>query len=143
MIVHILMIVINSAIATFLILPVSALDVYYVATFGSYNIILTLAVVIVVEVIMAWLTFKFGKFVVNFVIRKPSTQQKLIKVGENLGKWGWWLILVSAMTPLPYSLMIYSAGSVNWGNDAKFISAILIGRSVKYIAFTVALYFGW
>ena len=143
MIALIIQIFIYSFIATAWFLPISSLDVYYVATFDINAIWYILPVVILVEVINANIVYKFSYILSKWVIRKEKTKKKLEIITEKVDKMGFWGIVLVGATPLPYSLVLYSAGVVQWGSVKKFSLAVLIGRSIKYIALAIVAYFGF
>lgn len=71
-----------------------------------------------------------------------NDEKRMIRIGEKVGKWGWWLVFIAALTPFPYTLTIYAVGSVNWGNSKKVGSAVFIGKLIKYIAVYLTIHYG-
>lgn len=139
---HIIQIFIYSLIATILLLPVSVLDGYYVTTFSKYPFMLTFIIIIIADIISANLVYLFSKTLSKLVIRKEKTKQKLNIITDKLKKYGFWGLVVVASTPLPYSLMLYTAGSTQWGNHKLFTIAVLIGRIIKYTIITAFVLLG-
>lgn len=140
---HILWLYLTSLFATVFVLPISSLDAYLVGAFNLHSIYITLPVIIAFEVLNAWLVYKLSSELAPIVIRREKHRDKIKELGVKVGKYGFWIILVSAMTPLPYSLTIYASGIVGWKEDKQFILAILIGRTVKYVVLAIAVYYGW
>jgi membrane protein YqaA with SNARE-associated domain len=136
-----LQIYIYSFIATVFFLPVSGLDVYFISTFSLNTIWYILPILLLCEVINAILVYKFTKGISKLAIRKKKAKLKLEKITSKIHKLGFWGIVLVGATPLPYSLVLYSAGAVQWGNVKKFSLAVLIGRSIKYIGIALLVYF--
>ena len=143
MILHIIFIYLTSLLATVFLFPVSSLDAYIVGSFAAKSFWITIPVAILFEVFNAWLTYKMANKLIPLVVRREKSINKFKEMGNKLDKHGWWIILVAAMTPLPYSITIYAAGAVDWGDNKRFLSAIAIGRTVKYVLLAVALFYGW
>lgn len=137
MIGHIVQIILYSIVATVLLLPVSVLDGYYIATFNNYPFLITLPTIIIIDVIVATLLYLFAKTLSRLIIRKEKHKKKLEKI--DIEKIGFWGLVLGASTPLPYSLMLYAAGSVQWSNYKKVALAVLIGRTIKYSVITIGI----
>ena len=139
----IIQIYIYSFIATALFFPVSALDTYYIATFNLKILWYIFPIIIISEIINAIIVYKFSKLLSDKIIRKESHKLKLEKIQTKIEKYGFWGIALAGATPLPYSLVLYSLGATKWGNIKKVTLAVLIGRSIKYIALAIVAYFGF
>lgn len=135
MIQHIINIFVASLIATVFLFPVSALDTYFFATINKHNVYLTIGIILICDVITAILAYKLSYWLIPKIIRKEKTKNKFIKVGKKLDKWGWFVVVIAAATPFPYTLTIYSAGAINWGNNFKLGSAIAFGKLIRYSAY--------
>lgn len=131
-----------SFIATTLLLPVSAVDTYYAATFTKYFFPITVFLIIVFDVITAYFAHKFTHLLTSLIIKSQKNKNKLKRVGERLQSKGRWGMVVFAATPLPYSLAIYTFAAANVPYKAIVIP-LVIGRTIKYSVLTILLYWGW
>jgi len=142
MLIAFIQILFYSFIATAFFLPVSTLDSYFLATFNVNNLWYILPFILIAELINANLIYKFSKTLSDKIIRKEKHKKKLEEIQNKIDKIGFWGIAIAGATPLPYSIILYSAGAVKWGNVRKFSLAVLIGRSAKYILLGIIAYFG-
>ena len=74
--------------------------------------------------------FKFiGKPIINFY----SLQNEFNKFGNNLHNNEFWILLIAAMTPIPFKITAIASGvfSVNF---PLFIVTSILGRGIKFIA---------
>ena len=141
MIQHILQLIVNSWIATFLLLPISALDIYYISTFNKYVWYINLPVLLIIDIFMAFLLIKFGYLISHLVIKSDKNKAKLAKWSDKFSKWGFWGLLIAASTPLPYSLFLYTQGATR---IIKYpMVAVAIGRTIKYGVITALLLLGY
>ena len=75
------------------------------------------------------------KFIHRFI------KQKHLESAYNLfQKYGIWVILIAAFTPIPYKIFVIAAGFFQY-NFKQFIIASIIGRSVRFMTLGVMLYF--
>lgn len=140
---HIGTLLITSLIATVFLFPVSALDVYYAASFNHFNVTITFIIIILCDMLTAWLTYKASAYLIPKIIKKESVKRKFDKMGEALNKWGWWGLVIAGATPLPYSIFLYACGAVQWGDNFKLLTAVALGRTIKYASLTVGIIYGW
>ena len=63
--------------------------------------------------------------------------------GEKLDKYGWWLVMIAAATPVPYTLSLYLAGSTRWGNVTRTTTAVVVGKLLRYTVIAVITYYGY
>ena len=131
-----------SFIATAFFLPISTLDSYFLATFNVNTLWYILPFILIAELINANLIYKFSKILSSKIIRKEKHKKKLEDIQSKIDKIGFWGIALAGATPLPYSIILYSAGAVKWGNIKRFNLAVLIGRSCKYILLSLIAYYG-
>lgn len=139
---HVIYIIGASLVATILLLPISALDSYYIASFNKFPFLITVPIMVGADIFSAILAYKLSYLLIPLVVRTDKKREKLRGVGEKLQKTGFWGLVIAACTPLPYSLFIYTAGVVGWGSLRQFTVAILIGRTIKYGLITAGIMFG-
>ncbi|MBN17898.1 MAG: hypothetical protein CL758_00210 [Chloroflexi bacterium] len=66
-------------------------------------------------------------------LTKKIINEKYIFRAENLfSRFGFWIIIIAAFTPIPYKVFTLSAGILNL-NLKQFIIASLIGRSLRFM----------
>lgn len=143
MILHILSIIFNSFLTTLFLMPISTLDAYFVATFSKHKVYITIPIMVIADIFTAIVAYKLSYWLIPKVVKKDKNKQKLFNIGEKMDKWGWWLVIIAAATPFPYTLTIYACGSVKWGNNLRIGSAIGIGKSVRYTVIAIAIYYGY
>lgn len=124
-------------------MPVSATDGYVIATFTTHNIYLTVLLLAIVDGLTGVLAYKLSYILIPKFAKKQKHKEQLINIGKKLGKWGWWVVFIAAATPFPYTLTIYAAGVVNWGNNKKIYSSVFLGKLARYAVIAVVTYFGY
>lgn len=142
MISHAIRIWLFSLFATITLLPISAVDTYYVSTFNKYFYVITVGFIVVSDLMTAFITHLFGRTLVNLIVRSEKNKRKLAEVGERVSQKGKWGITLFAATPLPYSLAIYFYAGAKVPFKTLAIP-LLIGRLIKYTIITIALIVGW
>lgn len=88
--------------------------------------------------------YAIGKFggrpAFNFLF--PKYKPQLAKVEEIYAKYGFWAVLFSAFTPLPYKVFTIASGILDM-NFLKFFIASFIGRGMRFfLVSTVLMLFG-
>ncbi len=131
-----------SLVSTFLLMPVSFVDAYFVKLFFDTNLIILFTMVLVADAITAMLAYKFSGWLAPKVIKKEKTQKKFEKISNAMSKWGWGVVFLAAATPFPYTLTIYAAGLVQWQNEYVLATGIVAGKFVRYIVIGIGLHYG-
>ena len=88
--------------------------------------------------------YAIGKFggrpAFNFFF--PKYKDKLVKVEEMYAKYGFWAVLFSAFTPLPYKVFTIASGILEM-NFLKFFLASFLGRGMRFfLVGSVIMIFG-
>ena len=130
-----------SLFATITLLPLSAVDAYYISTFNKYWFVYTVVIIIIVDVFSAFITYSFAHVLVRLIVRSEKNKIKLERVGERLARGGRWGITLFAATPLPYSLAIYFYAGAQVGFKSLAIP-LMIGRVIKYSVITIGILYG-
>lgn len=110
--VHLITLYLTSFISAVALFPISLLDTYFISTFNLYNVFIIVPIIVVFEVINAYIVYKMAKTLTPKIVRKDKTKEKLKSIGERLKVNGLWIILIVSMTPLPYTLTLLAAGAV-------------------------------
>jgi membrane protein YqaA with SNARE-associated domain len=132
-----------SAVATLLPLPVSFSDLNLLRVVGNptaySNLYVALMTVFIVisDTFFAWLAYKFTRTLSKLFANKTKEKDEK-KANERFQKYGNFAMFLGAATPLPFTLMIYTAGALKLPMKG-FLLAVLIGRAVKYSFVTVPL----
>lgn len=124
-------------------MPVSATDGYVIATFTTHNIYLTVLLLAIVDGLTGVLAYKLSYILIPKFAKKQKHKEQLINIGKKLDKWGWLVVFIAAATPFPYTLTIYAAGVVNWGNNRKIYTSVFFGKLLRYSVIATATYFGY
>ncbi|MBO7672207.1 DedA family protein [bacterium] len=81
-----------------------------------------------------------GRPVFDFFLKKRKSQFE--KVEEMYSKYGFWAVLFSALTPIPYNVFAISSGILKM-DFLKFFAASFLGRGMRFfIVSTVIMLFG-
>jgi membrane protein YqaA with SNARE-associated domain len=100
--------------------------------------ILNILILTVISYIAGFLAFIFGRYLHNTLLYKYLQKKYLKKTEVLLHEYGLYLILVSALTPIPFSGTAMLVGSVNYPvNKYLYLS---LSRFVKFI---VSSYIIW
>jgi membrane protein YqaA with SNARE-associated domain len=132
-----------SSVATLLPLPVSFSDINLLRVIGnpsSYsNLYVTLMVLFIVvsDTFFAFLAYRFTKTLRKIFASKAKEKDEK-KANERFKKYGNIAMFLGAATPLPFTLMVYTAGALKLPKKG-FIIAVFIGRAVKYSLFAIPM----
>ena len=130
-----------SSIATLLPLPVSAVDANLlldgIFTGELVKLIYTIGAVVVFDTFWAFVGYRFTKTLRKLFASKTKASDEK-KTNERFEKYGNVAMFVGAATPLPFTLMVYTAGALKLPKNG-FVIAVFFGRLVKYSLFTVLL----
>lgn len=130
---------IASAIATLLPLPVNAIDVVIAMTTKEFFVLNTIFSPIF-DAIFAVITYILANNLVKLLSKKDKNLKKAHR-GMKRGKD--FMLTVASATPFPFTVMIYALGIVGYGRSLlRFFVIVLIGRTFKYIVLGGAIYFG-
>ncbi len=130
-----------SAVATLLVLPVSVFDIELIRTFSdtqTYSNLLVIGVVIFAvfaDTLFAYIGYRFTKTLRHLFMRKVKNRNVEIS-NVRLQKYGNIGMFLFAVTPLPFTAAIYTAGALRlnkWG----FLLAVSSARFIKYSAFAL------
>lgn len=130
-----------SAVATLLVLPVSVFDIELIRTFTDTASFSNLAVVGVVlfavfaDTVFAYVGYRFTKTLRHLFMRKVKNRNVEIS-NERLQKYGNIGMFIFAVTPLPFTAAIYTAGALRL-NKRGFLLAVALARLIKYSAFAL------
>lgn len=101
--------------------------------FIIYVIILT-----IISYIAGFLAFLFGRYLHNTLLYKYLQKKYLKKTEVLLQEYGLYLILVSALTPIPFSGTSMLVGSVNYP-----VNKYLYWSLSRFVKFIVSAYIIW
>lgn len=101
--------------------------------FIIYVIILT-----IISYIAGFLAFLFGRYLHNTLLYKYLQKKYLKKTEVLLQEYGLYLILVSALTPIPFSGTAMLVGSVNYP-----VNKYLYWSLSRFVKFIVSAYIIW
>lgn len=79
-----------------------------------------------------------GRPAFNFFF--PKYKSQLAKVEEMYSKYGFWAVLFSAFTPLPYKVFTIASGILEM-NFLKFFIASFIGRGMRFFFVSIVIMF--
>lgn len=140
---HILTIIGTSLVSTILLFPISSTDAYLVTSMLYYSPFITIPIMLVADGLSAILAYKLAWWLVPKIVRKEKAKAKMLSLGEKLDKYGWWLVMIAAATPVPYTLSLYLAGSTRWGNVTRTTTAVVVGKLLRYAVIAVITYYGY
>lgn len=132
-----------SAVATLLPLPVSFSDVRLLTLIGNptqYSnlyLILMIMFIVVSDTFFAILAYRFTKTLRKLFANKTKEKDEE-KANELFKKYGNLAMYLGASTPLPFTLMIYTAGALKLPMKG-FILAVFVGRMTKYALIAVPI----
>jgi membrane protein YqaA with SNARE-associated domain len=78
---------------------------------------------------------KFGRKILSTLRLAPNK-----KIEAVFDKYGFWAIVVAGVTPIPYKIFSISSGIMHY-QIKLFILASLIGRGVRFMSISIAIYF--
>lgn len=79
-----------------------------------------------------------GDALLNFY---DPQNQVFERVEEIYDSWGFWGVLASAITPIPYKIFTIASGVFHF-NFALFVLASLVGRNIRYFAVAGLIHWG-
>ena len=132
-----------SAVATLLPLPVSFSDVRLLTLIGNptqYSnlyLILMIMFIVVSDTFFAILAYRFTKTLRKLFANKTKEKDEK-KANERFKKYGNLAMYLGASTPLPFTLMVYTAGALKLPMRG-FILAVFVGRMTKYALIAVPI----
>lgn len=132
-----------SAVATLLPLPVSFSDVRLLTLIGNptqYSnlyLILMIMFIVVSDTFFAILAYRFTKTLRKLFANKTKEKDEK-KANERFKKYGNLAMYLGASTPLPFTLMVYTAGALKLPMKG-FILAVFVGRMTKYALIAVPI----
>ena len=132
-----------SSVATLLPLPVSFSDLNLLRVIGNpvlySNLYVTLMVAFIVisDTFFALMAYRFTRTLRKIFANKTKEKDEK-KANERFQKYGNFAMFLGAATPLPFTLMIYTAGALKLPKKG-FLLAVLIGRAVKYTLIALPL----
>ena len=103
----------------------------------SYYIYI-IAILTAISYIAGAIGFGFGRFLNTTKAYRYLRKVKLRKYEDKLNKYGLYLIIVAALTPIPYSAICMLVGSVGYPARKFFIYS-----GFRIIRFTIYSYFIW
>lgn len=78
----------------------------------------------------------------KWIIDTYGLQESFHSFQKSFDKWGFWIIALKGLTPIPYKLVTISSGLARF-DMTSFILASLIARGFRFISLTaVLLFFG-
>ena len=87
--------------------------------------------------VVGWaLGFWFGRPVLQKVISSKKEQQ----VESLFARYGVWLVLIAAFTPIPYKVVAITAGVLKFGVGV-FIAVSLVGRGARFFLLAGVIHF--
>ena len=84
--------------------------------------------------------YHISKVIGTQLIHRFMKQKHLESAYNLFQKYGIWVILIAAFTPIPYKIFVIAAGFFKY-NFKQFIIASIIGRSIRFMTLGVMLYF--
>ncbi len=130
-----------SAIATLLPLPFSIVDGNLLAsnifTGPLFTFIFTLSLIVVFDTFFAFVGYKSTRTLRKLFVKKTSEKDER-KVNERFQKYGNLAMYFGASTPLPFTLMVYTAGALKLPKRG-FVMAVFLGRITKYALFSIPM----
>ena len=132
-----------SSVATLLPLPVSFSDLNLLRVIGNpvlySNLYVTLmiAFIVISDTFFALMAYRFTRTLRKIFANKTKEKDEK-KANERFQKYGNFAMFLGAATPLPFTLMIYTAGALKLPKKG-FLLAVLIGRAVKYTLIALPL----
>ena len=132
-----------SSVATLLPLPVSFSDLNLLRVIGNpvlYSnlyVILMVAFIVISDTFFALIAYRFTRTLRKIFANKTKEKDEK-KANERFQKYGNFAMFLGAATPLPFTLMIYTAGALKLPKKG-FLLAVLIGRAVKYTLIALPL----
>ncbi|MFL2764200.1 MAG: YqaA family protein [Dehalococcoidia bacterium] len=73
------------------------------------------------------------------LIFKIISEKYIIKAENLFSKYGFWVIITAAFTPIPYKVFTLTAGALNL-KLKKFIIASIIGRFLRFLFIGIMIY---
>lgn len=170
--VKVLIMVVNSLIATTLPTPIPIADLSFIATIQAFHNFLWFAIIVLIitttDTIFAILTYKLGHKLTDIFVRREKTKRKLANIkarlsnknndfmwrsydmvlsGElsyvRLGGINWVDVWVLLASATPFPFTLtIYATSVLGYENKKFVPIIFFGRLIKYTVIAIAFYFG-
>lgn len=132
-----------SAVATLLPLPVSFCDVRLIGVIGNpidySNLYVALLVgfIVLSDTFFAFVGYRFTKTLRKLFANKTKESDEK-KTNDRFKKYGNLAMFIGASTPLPFTLMVYTAGALKLPKKG-FIPGVLFGRIVKYSMIAVPM----
>lgn len=74
--------------------------------------------------------FLFKKFGVP-ILKTYGLMEKMTAFQEMFHKWGFWAIILKALTPIPFKLVTITAGAVHF-NFGLFVVACTLSRGIRF-----------
>lgn len=102
--------------------------------------ILSILVMTVVSIFAGWLNYLFGRFIANreFFLHLFNRRLRLKKYQKRFEQYGSGLIIVAAVTPLPFSLISLLTGTLLFPQKKYLILSSF--RILRFIAYGIAIY---
>lgn len=132
-----------SAVATLLPLPVSFSDVRLLSVIGNplqydnWYVALLIIFIVISDTAFAFLGYRFTKTLRRLFANKTKEKDEK-KTNDRFKKYGNLAMYLGASTPLPFTLMVYTAGALKLPRKG-FIAAVFVGRLTKYALIAVPL----
>ena len=83
--------------------------------------------------------FLFKKFGVP-ILKTYGLMEKMAAFQDMFHKWGFWAIILKALTPIPFKLVTITAGAVHF-NFGLFVLACTLSRGIRFFAQAVLVYY--
>jgi membrane protein YqaA with SNARE-associated domain len=125
-----------SSVATLLPLPVSFSDINLLRVIGNpvdfstLYVILMVSFIVVADTFFALVAYRFTKTLRKIFANKTKEKDER-KASERFKKYGNIAMFLGAATPLPFTLMVYTAGALKLPKRG-FLIAVFVGRAAKY-----------
>jgi len=97
-------------------------------------------ITVIGSIIGAAIGYYISKLIGTRLIYRFINKKHLTLAYNLFQKYGIWVILIAAFTPLPFKLFVLAAGFFQY-NFKQFIIASIIGRSTRFISLGLLLYF--
>ena len=97
-------------------------------------------ITVIGSIIGAAIGYHISKFIGIRLIHHLINKKYLEPAYNLFQKYGIWVILIAAFTPIPFKLFVLAAGFFQY-NFKQFIIASIIGRSIRFISLGLLLYF--
>ncbi len=78
----------------------------------------------------------------SWIVESYGLQESFIQLQKNFQKWGFWIVALKGLTPIPYKIVTITSGVAEL-NISTFIIASIIARGFRFFSLAILLwYFG-